>query len=301
MAELPLEDPRKGRAHRWQKHADELLSRLNEQQMRSVRRARSGHPPGFILGRYDDPVTAAQLDAPLAEIEEIARELLRGYDWPQAREWPDGDERPSWPASGFVDRQSFGNWHHVDADWRPKPGASWLLYDAGSDKVRPKHDAAGAVMEHAPDFRGELLGLIVLVAEARAAIGEGYLNGACLRAMSLGGVFCRVCATLLDGPATAAGAVIKMLRTRSHESQRENWGERNAKRDAYIAELDAQLTVTKSKAWRAERIKKGWHSDGKRVMGLDRWVAEYNAQRGVTHPIMTLKSDQIARMLPTRR
>lgn len=156
-------------------------------------------------------------------------------------------------------------------------------------------------MEHVPDFRRELLGLIELVAEARAAIDTGRLYSACLRAMTIGGVFCRICTDLLDGPTTAAGAVNKMLRPRSHDSQRENWGERNAKRDAYIAELDAQLTVIKSKTRRAERIKQGWNFDGKRVVGLDRWVAEHNAQRGVTHPIMTLKPDQIARMLPTRR
>jgi hypothetical protein len=107
VPELPLEDPRKGRAQRWRDGTDHLLARLKESQQRAIRRARSGQPPGYILGRYDDAVSRSLLEAPLSEIEGIARELLRGYEWPDAGDWSSGQDHPSWPASGFVDRQGF--------------------------------------------------------------------------------------------------------------------------------------------------------------------------------------------------
>ena len=135
-------------------------------------------------------------------IEDIARELLGGYDWPAA-----GDER-EWPPSGFVDRRGFGDWHPVDPDWRPDPGKSELRYDRGSDKVCPQYDGHGRRVEGQPDFRRELLTVIQLVAELRAAAAGGHTESAILRAMTIGALFTRVATMVLNGAdiASSAGA-----------------------------------------------------------------------------------------------
>ena len=124
-----------GRGKRWSAGTDELLARLTAAQKAEIRRARAGCAPGFILGPHDLLDTGTALDAPLQTIDDIARELLRGYVWPEAGAWPTGDQRPAWPRSGFAERRDFGDWHFVGPDWRPVPGGSRLIYDRGADEI----------------------------------------------------------------------------------------------------------------------------------------------------------------------
>ena len=289
-----------GRAKRWAKGTEQLLARLNDDQMAALRRARAGWPPGFVLGRHDAPDTGSALDPPFQAIEEIARELLRGYDWPQNVPQANGQDRPDWPASGYIDRQGFEDWHHVGPDWRPKPGKSRLLYDQASDRVCPRYDKAGAPIEGRPDLRREMLDLLQVIAESRESLANQHIESAMLRAMTIGAMFCRLAMMTLDGAAIARGAANVLLKSRSAEAQRENWTEKLVERDKYIQECDTKLATLKSKSSRATRIKSGWVTNGVREKGLDKWVAETNGDLPPDEHVQTLSVDRISRMLAER-
>src|SRR5215203_3110986 len=109
----------KGRAARWRKGTAELLKPLNDEQREALRRAQAGFPPAFILswGWPDLPDTGKALDPPLQAIEEIARAMLRTYEWPTAE-----NER-AWPPSGFLEMLRHGGWRPVGPDWTPAFGS----------------------------------------------------------------------------------------------------------------------------------------------------------------------------------
>ena len=215
----------KGRAARWRKGNDALLARLSGEQIASLRLAAAGLPPAFILGWHDQPDTGEALEPPLQAIEEITREMLRSYDWPET-----SGER-EWPHSGFVDHAGFENWRQVGPDWRPDPARSRLRYDRGSDRVCPQYDDQGRRFEDRPDFRHELLSLIQLVTELRAAVTGGHVESAILRSMTIGTLFGRVASMALYGERIAGAAASDLCKPLGHEMLRDRLrdklGERN--------------------------------------------------------------------------
>ena len=242
----------KGRAARWRKGNDVLLARLSGEQIASLRRAAAGSPPAFILGWHAQPDTGDALEPPLQAIEEIAREMLRSYDWPVA-----SGER-EWPPSGFVDQAGFENWRQVGPDWRPDPARSRLRYDRGSDRVCPQYDDQGRRFEDRPDFRHELLSLIQLVTELRAAVTGGHGESAILRAMTIGALFTRVAVMVLSGAEIAASAGARGGRDGAKASREDGIADSRSACAAALRDCDAAVTAKnrnlRSRSARAEKI-----------------------------------------------
>ena len=197
-----------GRAARWRKFTKTLRSRLDEKQLSALRRARQGYPPEFKLGWYSYADTGDALDAPLRTIEGIARELLRGYDWPRP------ESNSAWPASGYREQLSPDQWCPVGPDWSPDVHRGVLKYEVGDDRVCPKHDADGNQIEGDPDFRLELLTMVQLVVELRASVRGGHVESAILRAMTIGTLFGRLASMAFDGPEIASGATSEKSKKR---------------------------------------------------------------------------------------
>jgi len=231
----------------------------------------------------------------LLVVERISRKLLGGY------EWPEGDGR-HYPPSGFADVFVGGGWRSVGPDWTPEPGRSQLRYDAGADKVCARHDQDGAPVEGQPDIRFELLTLLLLVAETRAALDTNNSCSAVLRALTIGSLIGHVAYMLLDGAAVAATAATDAGRGSGHRSLRENFDEKHDEREREIIRLDS-LTRLKGKSERGEIIKSGWRDagTGEWISGLDDWVVRYNDGRDPIDQVATLSADEISRKLPTRR
>jgi hypothetical protein len=211
--------------------------------------------------------------------------MLRTYEWPTAA------EEGAWPPSGLWEALRGGGWRPVGPDWIPDPNGSGLRQDRGHDRVYPIYDDEGRPIEGRPDFRWELLQLIELSAELRAALAGRYVESAALRAMTIGTLFGRVASMVLDGPSTTIGAATEMCKGEGHESLRDNLREKLGDRDAAISELDRATQGLKGKSARAARIKPK----------LDRWVAKYNRDRAPEDHVGTLSVDRISRMLPSRR
>ena len=261
----------KGRAARWRKGNDALLARLSGEQIASLRLAAAGLPPAFILGWHDQPDTGRALEPPLQAIEEITREMLRSYAWPETR-----GER-EWPHSGFVDHAGFENWRQVGPDWRPDPARSRLRYDRGSDRVCPQYDDQGRRFEDRPDFRRELLSLIQLVTELRAAVTGGHVESAILRSMTIGTLFGRVASMALYGERIAGAAASDLCKPLGHEMLRDRLRDKLGERNDEIQRLIRTVRRdkgTEKKSTRARLIKKGWQTSGGRERGLDRWVTD---------------------------
>ena len=173
-------------------------------------------------------------------IEEIAREMLRSYAWSQT--------------SGFADRLGL----EVGPNWRPDPGKSDLRYDRGSDKVCPQYDGQDRRVEGRPDFRRELLTLIQLIAELRAAATGGYIESALLRAMTIGALFTRVAIMVANGADIAASAGVRAGRDGAKAMRDDRLTDsRSACEDAILRFDEAVRAKNKClKSWkaRAEKI-----------------------------------------------
>ncbi len=288
----------RGRAARYKRWRDQALALLSDEERNALYRARAGLPPGGILGPIDDQGAGEAVAVGLLRVEQISRKLLGGY------EWPEGDGR-HYPPSGFADVFVGGGWRPVGPDWTPEAGRSQLRYDAGADKVCTRYDQDSAPIEGQPDIRFELLTLLLLVAETRAALDTSNPCSAVLRALTIGSLIGHVAYMLLDGAAVAATAATDASRESAHRSLRENFDEKLDDRERELARLDS-LTSGISKRGRAINIKKGWRNVG----GLDKWVDAYNKARAdnardngdqPSKPVKKLSVDEISRKLPTRR
>lgn len=144
------------------------------------------------MGWYNDTDNGVRHEKPLRIIEGLARELLRGYSWPGSKHVAD------WPPTGY--REALGihslEWRVVDPDWVPNhQNAMSLQYNAMFDEVRSW-----------PDMRGELLTIILMIAELRSALALRCFESALLRAMTIGTLLTRIADLLLVGTEIASGA-----------------------------------------------------------------------------------------------
>jgi hypothetical protein len=158
------------------------------------------------------------------------------------------EDGAAWPPSGYRETLTGapGSWRPVGPDWSPDL-ARWgrLEYDRAHDRV---HADAW------PDFRHELLTLVRLAAELRAALAGRLQEGAALRAMTVGMLFARLAFLLLDGEAIAAGAAVRFARPGAHRSRRDRAGKDWAERLPVIDEIDRGISPRLKGDARWERI-----------------------------------------------
>jgi hypothetical protein len=105
-----------------------------------------------------------------------------------------------------------------------------------------------------PDLRFELLTLVRLVAELRAAVAERHHESALLRAMTVCMLFTRLAFLLLDGEAIASGAASRFARPEAHRSRRANAESEWAERLPVIDAIDRGINPRLKGAARWERI-----------------------------------------------
>jgi hypothetical protein len=241
----------KGRAKRWREFTERLQGRLTAEQIASLNRARAGSPPGFLLGWYTETGAEHALDEPLRIVEGIARELLRGYDWPDAAE---GEE---WPASGYREDLGRGRWRPVGPDWSPDVNRGRLEHNEGRDRVCLGYTDKGVPRGGPPDLRGEMLHLVLLAAEVRAAVAGGYIESAVLRAMTVGSLFTRIASMLIDAGDMAEGAIIRNTRKPTGPSKKRNAADWWAERLPIIDQIERSIgpQVKGKERWRHVAVK----------------------------------------------
>jgi hypothetical protein len=275
----------KGRAARWRSGTVELLKPLNDEHKEALRRARAGWTPAYILGPVKVTDTGRELDPPLKMIEEIARAMLRTYEWPKS------DGTRTWPPSGLKEELRGGGWREVGPDWIPDPNGLGIRQNRYCDRAYPIHDEEGNPVEGRPDFRFELLALIQLSAELKIALSARCLESAILRSMTIGTLFGRIASMVLDGPSTAIGAATALCKSEGHKNLRESQREKLGDRNAEIRRLDDQCLGLAGKSERATHIKPK----------LDKWVTGYNEDHAPEDRVNTLSIYRISRMLPSRK